>query len=68
MKKFIALGCLTIVMAMLLTACGKFTCDICQEEKSGEKHTKDVLGEEIVMCDDCYTAAEDAADALSDLF
>ena len=68
MKKLICLALLVVVVLSLFTACGKFTCDICQEEKSGEKHTKDVLGEEIVMCDDCYTAAEDAADALSDLF
>ena len=67
MKKIIALGCLTIVMATLLTACGKFTCDTCKQEKSGKKHTKDVLGEEIVMCDDCYDAYEKAADAVSDL-
>ena len=63
MKKFICVALLIVAMASMLTACGKFTCDICQKEKSGKKHTEELLGEEIVYCDDCYKSLENIADA-----
>ena len=63
MKKIIALV-LVIATVFALTACGKFTCDMCGEEKSGKKHEESMLGESIVICDDCYKALEDLAGAL----
>lgn len=51
--------CLLIVLCfstiMMLTGCGKtFICDACEEEKRGKQHKSEVLGETIVLCDDCY--------------
>lgn len=65
MKKLICVLLLVSVMATLLTACGKFTCDLCGEEKSGKKYEREVLGETIDICKDCYGELEDLAEALS---
>lgn len=64
MKRLISILLLVVVLATMLTACGKFTCDMCGEEKSGKKHEESMLGESIVICDDCYKALEDLAGAL----
>lgn len=64
MKKLISILLLVVVLATMLTACGKFTCDMCGEEKSGKKHEESMLGESVVICDDCYKALEDLAGAL----
>lgn len=53
MKKKILVALLSVVMAMSLMACGTFTCDLCGEEKSGKKHSSEILGQEITVCDDC---------------
>lgn len=64
MKKLISILLLVVVLATMLTACGKFTCDMCGEEKTGKKHEESMLGESVVICDDCYKALEDLAGAL----
>lgn len=64
MKKLISILLLIVVLATMLTACGKFTCDMCGEEKTGKKHEESMLGETVVICDDCYKALEDLAGAL----
>lgn len=53
MKKKIALVLTVVMSAMMLAACGKFTCDICGEEKTSGKHTDTLAGEDITYCDDC---------------
>lgn len=53
MKKKICLILAMTITAISLTGCGKFTCDICGEEKSGKSYTSSVLGEEITICKDC---------------
>lgn len=63
MKRLISILLLVVVLATMLTACGKFTCDMCGEEKTGKKHEESMLGESIVICDDCYKALEDLAGA-----
>lgn len=58
-KKIIAL-LLTVTTVISLTACGKpFTCDICQEEKTGKKYTETVLGEKVTYCQDCREDMEE---------
>ena len=64
MKRLISILLLVVVLATMLTAFGKFTCDMCGEEKTGKKHEESMLGESIVICDDCYKALEDLAGAL----
>ena len=64
MKKLICILLVVVMMATMLTACGKFKCDLCGEEKSGKKHEESMLGESVVICDDCYKALEDLAGAL----
>ena len=49
MKKIIAAITMLTLVATLFTACG-FTCDICGEKSSGEKH--ELLG--AAICDDCW--------------
>lgn len=54
MKKILSIVALIVILLTMLTACGgKFECGICGKEKSGKKHTKEVLGEKIVYCDEC---------------
>ena len=65
MKKLIGVIALAAIVVSMLAACGKFTCDICGEEKSGKKHEEEVFGMEVVYCDDCYDALNDLADSLS---
>lgn len=58
MKKVLAI-LLVVGMMLALTACGKpFTCDFCGQEKSGKKHTADVYGDEMTICNDCYKDME----------
>ena len=64
MKKKISLLLIAIAACLSLTACGKFTCDICGEEKSGKSYTTELFGEKIVMCSDCH----DTLRALGSLF
>ena len=68
MKKLICVLLVVVMMATLLTACGKFKCDVCDEEKSGKKYTEEILGEEIEMCKDCHEKAEELEEGLEDLF
>ena len=52
-RKIIALIAV-VALALSLTACGKFTCDMCGQEKGGKQHKSEMLGVEVVICDDCY--------------
>jgi ribosome-binding protein aMBF1 (putative translation factor) len=52
------------MLASLLTACGKFECDFCGKEKSGKKHKEELMGKEVVICDECYKELEELADGL----
>ena len=52
MKKIIAVICVLAAL-FALTACGKFKCDICGQEKSGDKHEVEILGRTLTVCDDC---------------
>ena len=48
----------------MLTACGKFECEMCGKEKSGKKYKNEVLGEEVVMCEECYKELQALKDSL----
>lgn len=68
MKRIISLTLAALALASTLAfaGCGgKFTCDTCLQEKSGKKHTEEMFGVEITMCNDCYKATQGAADALA---
>ena len=64
MKKLICIVLLVVVMATMLTACGKFTCDFCGEEKTGKKYERELLGQEVDICKDCYEELEELAGSL----
>ena len=75
MKRKITLLLALATMVGALAGCGKFTCDICGQEKSGKSYKSEFLGQEIVMCQDCkddfdaiQDGFEDITDGLSDLF
>lgn len=59
MKKFLSLVCV-IGTLFALTACGSFTCGICEQEKSGKKHEVEESGVSVTLCDDCYKEYQDA--------
>ena len=62
MKKFLLLA-LALVLAFTLTACSStFKCGMCLEEKSGRQYENEFLGEEIVICHDCYSEMKELAD------
>ena len=54
MKKFIVMVLCAIIAISMFAACGRFTCEVCGEEKTGKKHEGNLLGYEFVYCDDCY--------------
>lgn len=62
MKKFLVLALMAVMAVTCLAGCGKFECDVCGEEKSGKKHEGEILGEEVVMCDDCYEKINEGFD------
>ena len=66
MKKIVLSIFTLVALTLTLTSCGKFTCDLCGDEKSGKKHEEEVLGESVVICDDCYEDLDDLGDALED--
>lgn len=63
-KKIAALFLVTLAM-VALTACGKFTCDLCGQEKGGKSHKTEILGQEAVLCDDCYTEMQELQNLLT---
>ncbi len=67
MKRFITLAAALLMLLFCLAGCAKFTCNICNEEKSGTQHKEELLGEEIVICDDCYEEFEELGDSLEDI-
>ena len=54
MKKIICALVLVVTMALMLAACGKFTCDYCGQEKTGKRYevTSLLLGDGIA-CEEC---------------
>ena len=64
MKKLICIVALLLAMVCILTACGKFTCDLCEEEVKGKKYKFELLGEEGVCCKDCHEELEELKDLL----
>lgn len=58
MKKMVRFAAMLMLLATLLCGCGKFTCDLCGEEKSGKKYTESIFGEEIEYCKECKEALE----------
>lgn len=59
MKKIVGIISLIALVAMLLISCGEtFVCGMCEEEKTGKKHTEEILGEKLDICDDCYEGLE----------
>ena len=59
MKKIVCLLLLVSMAACMFVSCGsKFTCDWCEEEKSGKKYTEEIMGEEVTICGDCYDQLE----------
>lgn len=66
MKKFICVLLLIATMASLLTACGKFTCDWCEQEKTGMQYKLTLEGKEMTVCKECKDEVEDAIEAVAD--
>ena len=62
MKKYLTMTLVLLLTVASLTACGKFTCDICGKESTGTKHTATVMGEKVTICDDCYDAIKEGID------
>ena len=53
MKKFIAIALILVTVLALFTACGgKYTCEICGEEKTSGKNEATVDGETHIYCSD----------------
>ena len=59
MKKILSLVAMLAILATMLCACGKFTCDFCEEEKTGKKYKVEFMGEEGVMCEECHEEYEE---------
>lgn len=62
MKRIISTVLIVASLLLVMTSCGKFTCDLCGDEKKGKQHKEEVLGEEVVICDDCYEELESLSD------
>ena len=67
MKRFVAILILAAMLLTVLCSCGKaFTCALCGEEKRGKQHTKEVLGVEVVYCNDCSKELEEMGKDIED--
>lgn len=64
MKQKISVMLLVMIATLSLTACGKFTCDLCGEEKSGKSYSMELLGEKVTICNDCYQGLKDFGNSL----
>ena len=67
MKKLVLSVLAAVVLTTFLTACGKFTCGICLEEKSGSKKQAEFFGEKVDCCSDCYKELKELKDSLEEL-
>ena len=52
MKKIALILAIATVSTTLLAGCGKFTCSLCGEEKSGKKYESGLAKDEYI-CEDC---------------
>ena len=68
MKKKISLVLAMIMVSLSLTACGKFTCDMCGQEKSGKNYSVEVMGEKASVCKECYDEIKELQKEMQDLF
>lgn len=57
MKRKIEILAVVLLTALLLCACGKktFRCGICMREVKQVPHQVTVLGQEVNICDSCYS-------------
>lgn len=57
MKRKIKILTVVLLTALLLCACGKvtFRCAICMKEVKQVPHEVTVLGQEVKICDSCYS-------------
>lgn len=55
MRRKMTLALVMIPVLSSLTACGRSTCNLCGNEKSGRSHKTAVFGQEIMICNDCYS-------------
>lgn len=67
MRKKVTVLLLTVATVLSLTACGKFTCDNCGEEKSGTSYKVKILGEEMTFCKDCKKEWDEVQKELKNL-
>lgn len=58
MKKRFLMLIVTLLSALLLTGCGKFTCDLCGQERTGKKYKTEVLSHEVTICKECHDNIE----------
>jgi len=66
MKKIALTLAVLTLSTTLLAGCGKFTCALCNEEKSGKKY-KSELAEDAYICEDCHKEAEALKEDLEEL-
>lgn len=68
MKKLISVVALLLVLATMLTACSKFKCALCKEEKGGKQYDHELAGGvKVVLCEDCHEKVENGTQQLDDL-
>lgn len=53
MKKFIICALAAVSVAVLLSSCGSYKCNMCNEKCSDKYSYKDG---EVILCKDCYKA------------
>lgn len=53
---------LVFAISLALSACGNktFKCGICNEEKTGKSYKSQVMGQEVIVCEDCYKELSEA--------
>ncbi len=64
MKRLIAMALLGATVLSFAACGGKFTCDACEEEKSGKKYEIEAFGEKMTVCKDCNDEWESALEEL----
>lgn len=67
MKQILVFALAAVLFVGCLAGCGSFKCDICNKEKGGKKHQAELMGEEFIMCDECYKILDEGFAEAGDL-
>ena len=64
-KRVMLIALAAVMLCMALAACSAepFKCGMCNKEKTGKQHKYEFIGQQMIICDDCYKSVKGIGDA-----